>query len=167
LPCFFFQKIILAFAKSTHNSRLLPITFVYFAGKVYAHQVVRTDCREQKLDAFFTPSSKTKNDPPSTASTAMSDSALDDLIMCIDENEDSSVSQRLHGEPKSVDNQRQLIEDESLEEASSARFSPVVGSVSAAETDGTIIPTTSSWREIKLTSVRQLQTNIESNIHDG
>ena len=133
-----------------------------FAGKLYAHQIVRTDCREQKLDAFFTPSSKTKDKLPSTASTAVSDSALDDLIMCIDENDELSPTEVVHKESRTVDNPREPIEEKSRGESSSTRFSPV-----SAETDGNVIPPMPSRREIKLTSVRQLQNDIESNIHDS
>lgn len=44
--------------------------------RVYAHQMVRTDCRVQKLDAFLQPKEKPLPDPeparPATATTAAS-----------------------------------------------------------------------------------------------
>uniref|UniRef100_A0A7N5ZZQ2 DNA mismatch repair protein MLH1 n=1 Tax=Anabas testudineus TaxID=64144 RepID=A0A7N5ZZQ2_ANATE len=61
--------------------------------RVYAHQMVRTDCRAQKLDAFLQPQVKPPSDPeaagPSTKSTVTRIAQLDSVEM--DEAEDADM----------------------------------------------------------------------------
>lgn len=110
-----------------------------FSGKLYAHQVIRTDSREQKLDAFFAPQNST-----SSSASIISDCTSNNQTMLIDE------------EP-SVDTRFEVIQGDK-----NSKPSTVGSSIESSP-----ITTTANRREIKLTSVRELKQSIESNMLEG
>uniref|UniRef100_A0A7N5ZRP7 DNA mismatch repair protein S5 domain-containing protein n=1 Tax=Anabas testudineus TaxID=64144 RepID=A0A7N5ZRP7_ANATE len=113
--------------------------------RVYAHQMVRTDCRAQKLDAFLQPQVKPPSDPeaagPSTKSTVTRIAQLDSVEM--DEAEDADMLDALAEQEAEVPKG----EEEKEEELTSAA--------------------TAKRRVIKLTSVKELRTEITENTHKG
>lgn len=66
--------------------------------RVYAHQMVRTDCRAQKLDAFLQPREKPPPDPepagPSTREAATKEAAPSDGVE-VDEMDDADMLEAL------------------------------------------------------------------------
>lgn len=101
--------------------------------------MVRTDNREQKLDSFFTPQSKLCAD--ALSSTVISECSVTESVIIFDEEE------------------RQINEPIAEGGLSS------VGEITPHSSSST--STVARRREIKLSSVRQLQQSIESNIHEG
>ncbi|KAL7384030.1 hypothetical protein ABVT39_022991 [Epinephelus coioides] len=130
--------------------------------RVYAHQMVRTDCRAQKLDAFLQPKEKPPPDPkeagPSsreaTTKTAQPDSVemeeMDDtdLLEALAEQE-AEVPKG--GEDNGVQRKRPRKEQQQLEE----------------EDEDLTAAATPKRRVIKLNSVKELRAEITENTHTG
>ncbi|XP_070696869.1 DNA mismatch repair protein Mlh1 [Pempheris klunzingeri] len=132
--------------------------------RVYAHQMVRTDCRAQKLDAFLQPKEKPPPDPepagpsstePVTKATQPDAVEVDDadMLEVLDEpgaevpkdgKDNADAVQRKRPRKEHQQQQQQEEEDEDL---------------TAAETP--------KRRVIKLTSIKELRTEIPENTHTG
>ncbi|XP_063730255.1 DNA mismatch repair protein Mlh1 isoform X2 [Eleginops maclovinus] len=131
--------------------------------RVYAHQMVRTDCRAQKLDAFLQPKEKPAPEPesagPSSWETA-SKSAQPDLIE-MEESDDADMLEALTAqeaeEPKGEDNvdavQRKRPRKEQQQEVE--------------EVEDLTAAATPKRRAIKLTSIKELRAEIPENTHKG
>uniref|UniRef100_A0A3B5L3N2 DNA mismatch repair protein MLH1 n=1 Tax=Xiphophorus couchianus TaxID=32473 RepID=A0A3B5L3N2_9TELE len=113
------------------------------ADRVYAHQMVRTDCRAQKLDAFLQPKEKPVPDPetagPSGSPAATRTSELDSLEL-----DDADMLDAALEEPGPAGEEERKEEDEGLTAAATLKR-----------------------RVIKLTSIKDLRTEITENTHRG
>ncbi|KAM7385890.1 hypothetical protein PAMP_001938 [Pampus punctatissimus] len=128
--------------------------------RVYAHQMVRTDCRAQKLDAFLQPKEKPPPDtepagpgsreetakaarPPSSEMDEMDDA---DMLQALDEQEEED-KQSTHDVQRKRPRKEPQQQDKEEEEQTAAA--------------------TSKRRVIKLTSIKDLRAEITENTHKG
>uniref|UniRef100_A0AAX7UYT8 DNA mismatch repair protein S5 domain-containing protein n=1 Tax=Astatotilapia calliptera TaxID=8154 RepID=A0AAX7UYT8_ASTCA len=113
--------------------------------RVYAHQMVRTDCRTQKLDAFLQPKEKPLPDPepagPSSGQTAIKAIQADSIE--IDDVDDSDMLEALAEQEAEVPKGEEQ-EGEDLTAAA-----------------------TPKRRLIKLNSIKELRAEITENTHKG
>ncbi|TDH01022.1 hypothetical protein EPR50_G00176010 [Perca flavescens] len=127
--------------------------------RIYAHQMVRTDCRAQKLDAFLQPREKPPPDPEAAGPSSreaqpggveMEEADDADMMEALAEQEaevpkgdedDNSVQRK---RPRKEQQQQQAEEDEELTAAA-----------------------TPKRRVVKLTSIRELRAEIAENTHKG
>ncbi|AWP14307.1 putative DNA mismatch repair protein Mlh1 [Scophthalmus maximus] len=133
--------------------------------RVYAHQMVRTDCRAQKLDAFLRPKEKPSADPepagPSGREAANKTARPDDvemdeaddvdLLQALDQQEaeeESSVGANDVQRKRPRKEQQQQQEEEEEEEDLTAAATP-------------------KRRVIKLNSIKELRAEITENTHKG
>uniref|UniRef100_A0A8D3DZZ1 MutL homolog 1, colon cancer, nonpolyposis type 2 (E. coli) n=1 Tax=Scophthalmus maximus TaxID=52904 RepID=A0A8D3DZZ1_SCOMX len=116
--------------------------------RVYAHQMVRTDCRAQKLDAFLRPKEKPSADPepagPSGREAANKTARPDDVEM--DEADDVDLLQAL--DQQENEQPPKLSGEEEEEEDLTAAATP-------------------KRRVIKLNSIKELRAEITENTHKG
>lgn len=130
--------------------------------RVYAHQMVRTDCRAQKLDAFLQPKEKPPPDPkaagPSSREAATKTAQPDSVEM--EEMDDTDLLEALAeqeaevpkgGEDNGVQRKRPRKEQQQLEE----------------EDEDLTAAATPKRRVIKLNSVKELRAEITENTHTG
>ncbi|XP_014848318.1 PREDICTED: DNA mismatch repair protein Mlh1 isoform X1 [Poecilia mexicana] len=132
------------------------------AERVYAHQMVRTDCRSQKLDAFLQPKEKPAPDPetagPSRSPAATRTSELDSLEL-----DDEDMLEAALEEPgpageeersgAAEEDQRKRPREEEDEEEDND--------------EGLTAAATPKRRVIKLTSIKDLRAEITENTHRG
>uniref|UniRef100_A0A7N6FGM4 DNA mismatch repair protein MLH1 n=1 Tax=Anabas testudineus TaxID=64144 RepID=A0A7N6FGM4_ANATE len=132
--------------------------------RVYAHQMVRTDCRAQKLDAFLQPQVKPPSDPeaagPSTKSTVTRIAQLDSVEM--DEAEDADMLDALAEQEAEVPKG-----EEEKDEAPSQKRPRKEQQQQEEEEEELTSAATAKRRVIKLTSVKELRTEITENTHKG
>uniref|UniRef100_A0A3B3W170 DNA mismatch repair protein MLH1 n=1 Tax=Poecilia latipinna TaxID=48699 RepID=A0A3B3W170_9TELE len=127
------------------------------AERVYAHQMVRTDCRSQKLDAFLQPKEKPAPDPetagPSRSPAATRTSELDSLEL-----DDEDMLEAALEEPgpwlKCFCFHRKRPREEEDEEEDD-------------DDEGLTAAATPKRRVIKLTSIKDLRAEITENTHRG
>uniref|UniRef100_A0A8C6S674 MutL homolog 1, colon cancer, nonpolyposis type 2 (E. coli) n=1 Tax=Neogobius melanostomus TaxID=47308 RepID=A0A8C6S674_9GOBI len=119
--------------------------------RVYAHQMVRTDHRTQKLDAFLKPKEKpgsreeeTTAEPPRHDSVEMEDFNDSDLLQAVEEADVPSTEKEREGEGQRKEQRREGQEEEE---------------VTAAETP--------KRRVIKLNSIKELRAEVSENNHKG
>ncbi|XP_018541998.1 DNA mismatch repair protein Mlh1 [Lates calcarifer] len=137
--------------------------------RVYAHQMVRTDCRAQKLDAFLQPKEKPPPDPepagPSGREAATKPTGPDSVEM--DDTDDADLLEALaqqEAEEESsvsahdVQRKRPRKEQQLDEEEEEAEVEEEEELTAAA---------TPKRRVIKLTSIKELRTEITENTHKG
>nr|XP_033468296.1 DNA mismatch repair protein Mlh1 [Epinephelus lanceolatus] len=130
--------------------------------RVYAHQMVRTDCRAQKLDAFLQPKEKPPPDPkaagPSSREAATKTAQPDSVEM--EEMDDTDLLEALAeqeaevlkgGEDNGVQRKRPRKEQQQLEE----------------EDEDLTAAATPKRRVIKLNSVKELRAEITENTQTG
>ncbi|XP_013860910.1 DNA mismatch repair protein Mlh1 isoform X2 [Austrofundulus limnaeus] len=122
------------------------------AERVYAHQLVRTDCRAQKLHAFLKPKDKTpaQTEPepePAGPSGGQTETRTDkpDCVEMEEEEEEESVQE---GPEEEEEVQRKRPRTEEEEEELTAAAAP-------------------RRRAIKLSSVKELRAEITENTHKG
>ncbi|XP_037128539.1 DNA mismatch repair protein Mlh1 isoform X1 [Syngnathus acus] len=134
------------------------------AERVYAHQMVRTDCRVQKLDAFLQPKEKLPPQPePVGQSDVNSESKTVepndlDMLEALDQMEaELSNSEERSDEAHDVQSTRKRLrkEQQEAEETREGREEDLT----AAETP--------KRRVIKLNSIRELRSEINDNTHKG
>ncbi|XP_037128540.1 DNA mismatch repair protein Mlh1 isoform X2 [Syngnathus acus] len=132
------------------------------AERVYAHQMVRTDCRVQKLDAFLQPKEKLPPQPePVGQSDVNSESKTVepndlDMLEALDQMEaELSNSEERSDEAHDVQRKRLRKEQQEAEETREGREEDLT----AAETP--------KRRVIKLNSIRELRSEINDNTHKG
>ncbi|KAL3972289.1 oxysterol-binding protein-related protein 1/2 [Sarotherodon galilaeus] len=136
--------------------------------RVYAHQMVRTDCRSQKLDAFLQPKEKPLPDPepagPSSGQTAikaiqpdsieMDDVDDSDMLEAVAEQEAEVPKGEEQGSVGALDNQRKRPRTEQKEKEQE-------------EGEDLTAAATPKRRVIKLTSIKDLRAEITENMHKG
>ncbi|XP_032409179.1 DNA mismatch repair protein Mlh1 [Xiphophorus hellerii] len=131
------------------------------ADRVYAHQMVRTDCRAQKLDAFLQPKEKPVPDPetagPSGSPAATRTSELDSLEL-----DDADMLEAALEEPGPAGEEER---SGAAEEAQRKR--PREEEDKEEEEEGLTAAATPKRRVIKLTSIKDLRTEITENTHRG
>ncbi|XP_061600594.1 DNA mismatch repair protein Mlh1 [Cololabis saira] len=138
--------------------------------RVYAHQMVRTDCRAQKLDAFLQPREKPTSDPepsgPSSEEAAPKTLELEDvddaeMLEILDTEEvqgprdgedGSGAAQDVQRKRPRKDEQQQQQQQEEQEEEGGENLTAAA---------------TPKRRTIKLTSVKELRDEISDNSHKG
>lgn len=142
-------------------------------GKLYAHQVVRTDSKEQKLDMFFTPRNKSSSSVVSEAATAVDCTASvvkDVESMDFQSSVDISVpTVEILSSSNSAQcratTSKTLSSDSAQCRATTLKTFTVLSESSTSRPESS--ESTSSRRDIKLTSVLQLKQNIESKMNEG
>uniref|UniRef100_A0A7N8XZD3 DNA mismatch repair protein MLH1 n=1 Tax=Mastacembelus armatus TaxID=205130 RepID=A0A7N8XZD3_9TELE len=126
--------------------------------RVYAHQMVRTDCRAQKLDAFLQPKEKPPPDPePAGASSkepATKTAQPDSIDM--DETDDADMLEALAEHEAEVPKETKL---------DTSRKRP--RKTEQEEEEDLTAAATPKRRAIKLTSVRELRAEITESAHKG
>lgn len=121
--------------------------------RVYAHQMVRTDCRVQKLDAFLQPKEKPPPDPeparPAGAETEEMDDA--DLLEALGDQQGEEL-------PK---------DDEEGEGAQRKRPRKELDQQSESKGKDVTAAEAPKRRVIKLTSIKELRAEVSENTHKG
>ncbi|XP_072247451.1 DNA mismatch repair protein Mlh1 [Leuresthes tenuis] len=135
--------------------------------RVYAHQMVRTDCRAQKLDAFLQPREKPPPDPeqagPSSDMTAAKTAPPDGTEM--DDEDDADMlevlaaqeAQVLKGEKGCSDSNQDALRKRPRKEQKQEE----------KEDEDLTAAATPKRRAIKLTSIKELRAEISENTHKG
>ncbi|KAL6101343.1 mlh1 [Pungitius sinensis] len=117
--------------------------------RVYAHQMVRTDCRAQKLDAFLRPKETPPPDPdaagPSGAEMDEADDA--DMLVALAEQE-AEGPKGPQGDPQRKRPRKEEQPEEEVHEDLTAAATP-------------------KRRVIKLTSIKELRAEVTENTHKG
>ncbi|XP_071503991.1 DNA mismatch repair protein Mlh1-like [Diadema antillarum] len=136
------------------------------SGQVYAHHMVRTDSRDQKLEAFFQ-----KN--PAT-SVALSNQQSDEAPSVSGEGSVDRGQRSSEGDGGAA-----LMEgvQDSATSSSASRKRPiqevemgshnVLAGPSSANEEASVVLRKSHHREVRLTSVLSLQEDIENSMHEG
>ncbi|XP_034082087.1 DNA mismatch repair protein Mlh1 isoform X1 [Gymnodraco acuticeps] len=132
--------------------------------RVYAHQMVRTDCRAQKLDAFLQPKEKPAPDPGSAGPSsreAASRSAQHDRTE-MEETDDADMLQALT---------RQEAEEPGgggdLADSVQRKRPRKEQQQEVEEVEDLTVAATPKRRAIKLSSIKELRTEITENAHKG
>lgn len=137
--------------------------------RVYAHQMVRTDCRAQKLDAFLRPKEKLPPDPepagPSSGETVtktlqpdsieMDDADDSDMLEAVAEQEAEVPKGEEESSVGAHDNQRKRPRTEQKEQQQQEEGEDLTAAA------------TPKRRVIKLTSIKDLRTEIAEDAHKG
>ncbi|XP_033957186.1 DNA mismatch repair protein Mlh1 isoform X2 [Pseudochaenichthys georgianus] len=130
--------------------------------RVYAHQMVRTDCRAQKLDAFLQPKEKPAPDPGSAGPSsreAASRSAQPDRTE-MEETDDADMLQALtRQEAEEPGGGGDLADSVERKRPRKEQQEEEVEDLTAAATP--------KRRAIKLSSIKELRTEITENTHRG
>lgn len=128
------------------------------AERVYAHQMVRTDCRAQKLDAFLQPRDRPVPDPetpgpaPEPDCVEMDDA---DILQAAQEGQEEPGASSKDVQRKRPREERQRPEEEEEGEKEEEEG----GELTAAATP--------KRRVIKLTSIKELRAEITEKTHKG
>nr|XP_046257439.1 DNA mismatch repair protein Mlh1 [Scatophagus argus] len=135
--------------------------------RIYAHQMVRTDCRAQKLDAFLQPKEKPPPDPgpagPSGMEAATETGQPDSREMDVmDEMDDADMLEALA-------EQASVVSKDNEDNASGVqRKRPRTEQQQHEEEDEDVTAAeTPKRRVIKLTSIKELRAEIAENTHTG
>ncbi|XP_047458140.1 DNA mismatch repair protein Mlh1 [Mugil cephalus] len=136
--------------------------------RVYAHQMVRTDCRAQKLDAFLQPKEKPAPDPepagPSSEEAVTKTVEPDDTDMADTDDADmlEALAEQEAEEPK---------EDEEIgvgaQEAQRKRPRKEQKEQEEEKDEDLTAAATPKRRAIKLTSIKELRAEITEGTHKG
>ncbi|XP_039995837.1 DNA mismatch repair protein Mlh1 isoform X2 [Xiphias gladius] len=142
--------------------------------RVYAHQMVRTDCRAQKLDAFLQPKERPPPDPepagPSSKEAATKTSQPDSVEM--DEADDTDMLEALVQQEAEVpegeeergvsahDSQRKRPRKEQQQQHQEEE-------VEEEEKEDQMAAAMPKRRAIKLSSIKELRAEITENTHKG
>ncbi|XP_059215063.1 DNA mismatch repair protein Mlh1 [Centropristis striata] len=121
--------------------------------RVYAHQMVRTDCRAQKLDAFLKPKEKS---PPDPEAAGPSSREAETKTVEMDETDDVDMLEALAEQEAEV--------PEGDEDSSVQRKRP---RKEQQEEEDLTAPATPKRRVIKLNSIKELRAEITDNTHKG
>ncbi|XP_019110135.2 DNA mismatch repair protein Mlh1 [Larimichthys crocea] len=133
--------------------------------RVYAHQMVRTDCRTQKLDAFLQPKEKPPPDPepvgPSSREAATKTVQQADSIE-VDEIDDADMLEGL------TEQEAEVAEREEENANGVQRKRPRKEQQLQEEDDEDLTAAaTPKRRVIKLNSIKELRAEITENTHKG
>ncbi|KAA8590061.1 DNA mismatch repair protein Mlh1 [Etheostoma spectabile] len=130
--------------------------------RIYAHQMVRTDCRAQKLDAFLQPREKPPPDPepagPSSRAAATATARPGSAAM--EEPDDADMMEALAEQEAEVPKGDE--EDNSVQ-----RKRPRKEQQQVEEDEDLTAAATPKRRAVKLTSIKELRAEITENTHKG
>ncbi|KAM8858487.1 DNA mismatch repair protein Mlh1 [Spinachia spinachia] len=126
--------------------------------RVYAHQMVRTDCRAQKLDAFLRPKETAPRDPDAAGPSGAEVDAVD-AVDAVDEVDDADMLAAVaeqeaegpkgnHGDAERKRPRKEQQPEEGVHEDLTAASTP-------------------KRRVIKLTSIKELRAEVTENTHKG
>ncbi|XP_053189419.1 DNA mismatch repair protein Mlh1 [Scomber japonicus] len=138
--------------------------------RVYAHQMVRTDCRAQKLDAFLQPKEKPPPDPepagPSSSSSSSSSrtTTVQPHSVDMDDTDDADMLQALDEQEAEVP---QNDKESSVSAHDVQRKRPRTEQQQEKQDEDQMVAATSKRRVIKLNSIKELRTEITENTHKG
>lgn len=121
--------------------------------RVYAHQMVRTDCRVQKLDAFLQPKEKPPPDPEPARPAGPETEEMDDADLL-----ESLGDQQGEELPK---------DDEEGEGAQRKRPRKELDQQSESKGKDVTAAEAPKRRVIKLTSIKELRAEVSENTHKG
>lgn len=121
--------------------------------RVYAHQMVRTDCRVQKLDAFLQPKEKPPPDPEPARPAGPETEEMDDADLL-----ESLGDQQGEELPK---------DDEEGESAQRKRPRKELDQQSESKGKDVTAAEAPKRRVIKLTSIKELRAEVSENTHKG
>jgi hypothetical protein len=135
---------------------------VLLSGKVYAHQVVRTDSREQKLDVFFAPRSKASASMMSSSSSVSESesSSLDTALGNVRSDSEKLLVVGRSTSDKPISDSNQSVK--SVTERQAAALCPTSSACASSASS-----TAAGRRIIKLSSVLQLKNSVEANMLDS
>ncbi|XP_042288923.1 DNA mismatch repair protein Mlh1 [Thunnus maccoyii] len=135
--------------------------------RVYAHQMVRTDCRAQKLDAFLQPKEKPPPDPEPAGPGSMeaTTKTVEPHDVEMDETDDADLLQALDEQEAEVpkDDKESSV---STHDVQRKRPRKEEQQQEKEEEDQTAADTFKR-RVIKLNSIKDLRTEITDNTHKG
>ncbi|XP_038137362.1 DNA mismatch repair protein Mlh1 isoform X2 [Cyprinodon tularosa] len=131
------------------------------AERVYAHQMVRTDCRAQKLDAFLQPKERPAPDPekPGPSRGAAQPDSLE-----MDDADDAEMLEAVQEAQVEESREEGSV---TAEEAPRKRPREENRQPPEREDDEMTAAATPKRRVIKLTSVRELRAEVTENTHKG
>ncbi|KAM4592136.1 DNA mismatch repair protein Mlh1 isoform 2-T2 [Odontesthes bonariensis] len=136
--------------------------------RVYAHQMVRTDCRAQKLDAFLQPREKPPPDPeqagPSSDKAATKTAQLDGTEM--DDEDDADMMEVLAAQEAQVPKGEEGCSDAN-QDAVRKRPRKEQKQQQQEEDEDLTAAATPKRRVIKLISIKDLRAEISENTHKG
>ncbi|XP_062286080.1 DNA mismatch repair protein Mlh1 [Scomber scombrus] len=133
--------------------------------RVYAHQMVRTDCRAQKLDAFLLPKEKPPPDPePAGPSSSSSSREATSRTIDMDETDDADMLQALDEQEAEVPKNDK---EGSVSAHDAQRKRPRTEQQQEKQEEDQMVAATSKRRVIKLNSIKELRTEITENTHKG
>ncbi|XP_067465697.1 DNA mismatch repair protein Mlh1 [Thunnus thynnus] len=136
--------------------------------RVYAHQMVRTDCRAQKLDAFLQPKEKPPPDPEPAGpgSREATTKIVEPHDVEMDETDDADLLQALDEEEAEVpkDDKESSV---STHDVQRKRPRKEEQQQQEKEEEDQTAADTFKRRVIKLNSIKDLRTEITDNTHKG
>ncbi|CAN9500004.1 unnamed protein product [Ophioblennius macclurei] len=137
--------------------------------RVYAHQMVRTDCRAQKLDAFLQPKEKPLPPPPEPAGPSSSgetemETETETRTVEMDDADDMEMLEALADQEEKAP---EGGEDGSSGAPDIHRKRPRKEHTEQQEGKDEDVADTSKRRVIKLTSIKELRVEITENAHKG
>ncbi|KAG7230105.1 hypothetical protein INR49_009825, partial [Caranx melampygus] len=134
--------------------------------KVYAHQMVRTDCRTQKLDAFLQPKEKPPPDPapagPSCREAAAAPAQPDSIEM--DKSDDADMLEALAQQEAEMP-EHQEVNDTIASDAPRKRSRKEQQEEYEKEEEDLTAAATPKRRVIKLNSIKELRAEITDSTH--
>ncbi|XP_054877741.1 DNA mismatch repair protein Mlh1 isoform X1 [Poeciliopsis prolifica] len=155
----YFTQTLLPGLSVSGGSEVKPSGSSESAERVYAHQMVRTDCHAQKLDAFLQPKEKPTPDPetagPSGSPAATRTSELDSLEL-----DDADLLEAALEEPAGKEERSGAAEE-------AQRKRPRQEEDEEEDDEGLTAAATPKRRVIKLTSIKDLRAEITENAHRG
>ncbi|KAM9848189.1 DNA mismatch repair protein Mlh1 [Aulostomus maculatus] len=123
--------------------------------RVYAHQMVRTDCRSQKLDAFLQP-----KPPPDPEPTGPSSRDAEPVGVEVDDSDMLEALNEAEGEEPEGDKESSVsVPDVQRKRPRTEQQQPEELTTAAAATP--------KRRVIKLSSIKELRSDISENTHKG
>ncbi|XP_044228028.1 DNA mismatch repair protein Mlh1 [Thunnus albacares] len=136
--------------------------------RVYAHQMVRTDCRAQKLDAFLQPKEKPPPDPEPAGpgSREVTTKTVEPHDVEMDETDDADLLQALDEQEAEVpkDDKESSV---STHDVQRKRPRKEEQQQQEKEEEDQTATDTFKRRVIKLNSIKDLRTEITDNTHKG
>ncbi|XP_043993092.1 DNA mismatch repair protein Mlh1 [Gambusia affinis] len=162
----YFTQTLLPELSVSGGSEVKPSGSSESAERVYAHQMVRTDCRAQKLDAFLQPKEKPAPDPetagPSGSPVATRTTELDSLEL-----DDADMLEVALQEPGPAGEEERSGAAEEAQRKRPREKEDEKEEDEKEEDEGLTAAATPKRRVIKLTSIKDLRAEITENTHRG
>ncbi|KAF7666883.1 hypothetical protein LDENG_00090030 [Lucifuga dentata] len=139
------------------------------AERVYAHQMVRTDCRAQKLDAFLQPKEKLPPEPEPACPGSREPVAESSQPMCAckDDVDDADMLEALAEQEAEVSKEDKESSSQTQEVQRKRPRKEQQQQQQQEEQEELTAAATPKRRVIKLNSVKELRAEINENTHKG